>query len=113
MRLSRPRPLSAGSGDVRRRLAERWGDRDIVARASQRILRTFVAWGVLTDASPRGSYVANGQRLRVTTPIAEALVEAVLLNCGERPRPFRDVLESPALFPFEVELNVGQLRGLD
>jgi len=94
--------------EARRRLAEQWGDRDITRRASQRIIRSLVAWGVLKDASPRGTYEPSASRIVVSGASAELLVEALLLSV-RRPLPTVQTLSHPALFPFRVELSSAEL----
>lgn len=95
--------------EVRRRLAEQWGDRDITRRASQRIIRSFVAWCVLNDASQRGTYELPAHPVSVSGHLAELLVEALLFG-SERPLPVAQVGDHPVLFPFAVELSSAELR---
>ncbi len=95
--------------EVRRRLAEQWGDRDITRRASQRIVRSYVTWGVLKDVKPRGTYERPDSRIEVSSGLSELLVEALLLG-AESPLPASQVLEHPVLFPFSLALSVGELR---
>lgn len=94
--------------EARRRLAEQWGDRDITRRASQRIIRSFVAWGVLRDVRPRGTYEASDARIAVSGGCAELLSEAVLLSMG-KPLPASQVLNHPALFPFRLDVSPAEL----
>jgi len=94
--------------EARRRLAEQWGDRDITRRASQRIIRSFVAWGVLRDSSPRGTYQPPASRISAAGPTSELLGESLLLGLG-RPLPATQVATHPSLFPFQLELSPADL----
>jgi len=94
--------------EIRRRLAEQWGDRDITRRASQRIVRSYVTWGVLRDAKPRGTYERPESRIEVSSGLSELLLGALLLG-AERPLPVSQVLEHPVLFPFALALSAGEL----
>jgi hypothetical protein len=95
--------------EVRRRLAEQWGDRDITRRASQRIIRSFVAWGVLTDSKPRGVY-EPAARMAVSTPVSEVLLEGLLLASERAALPADQVATNPAFFPFAISLSLSELR---
>ncbi len=86
--------------EARRRLAEQWGDRDIVRRASQRIIRSFVAWGVLREAGVRGRFAAPANRGRVSASVSELLFVAALV--GEDGIELRRLEQHAALFPFET-----------
>ena len=98
----------ASLADVRRRLTEQWGDRDITRRASQRIIRSFVAWGVLRDARQRGVYLPSTSRIEVSGASAELVIEALLLGIG-RPFPASQALSHPALFPFRIDVSSAEL----
>ena len=105
------------AAQVRRRAQEQIGDREIVARATQHILRCFVDWAVLEDAGKKGVY-------RPATPIRLAdrqlavwLIEAALsANCPSS-CPLGAVAEIPAMYPFAMpplaNSDVLSSRGLD
>ena len=44
-----------------RRMAESWGERSTLTRAVQRVVRSFVEWGVLAESGDRGSLFARGE----------------------------------------------------
>jgi hypothetical protein len=86
---------------VKRRSVETYGERSTLIRASQRILRSFVEWGVLRETPERGSYIA-GPALPLEGKLAAWLVEAALLASGSRLGVLTTLLSSPALFPFSI-----------
>ena len=47
---------TAGAAQVQRRLRERFGERETVARAARRILRAYIDWGVLLETGEKGIY---------------------------------------------------------
>lgn len=93
----------ATAAQVRRRVQEQYGERPTVARATRRIVRSFVDWGVLADTETRGQYVA-GVPCPVRAPVLVAwLAEAALhVRDGELGAPVQELLGQPGLFPFRV-----------
>ncbi len=92
---------SATSAQVQRRVREQLGERETVARAARRVLRCFIDWGVLQESGIKGEYAAAPQAA-VDEKIAAWLVEAALVSRGAKTGTVRDILQSPALFPFRV-----------
>ena len=93
----------ATAAQVHRRVQEQYGERPTVARATRRVMRSFVDWGVLADTETRGRYVA-GEPCPVRAPALVAwLAEAALhIRDGEPAGPVRELLGQPGLFPFRV-----------
>lgn len=96
---------TAAAAQVQRRLREQLGERETVARAARRTLRTFIDWGVLQETGAKGVYGAapkrvmdHGDRLAVWA------VQAVLAARGGRHQPLRTLLRGPQMFPFDVSL---------
>ena len=94
---------------IRRRITEHWGDRSTVHRTSRHVVRTMVAWGVLTE-SGKGIYERD-DRANVTAPAALKLVRAVLLSNSGGAMALSQLVSHPALFPFEFDLDVTDIRG--
>lgn len=96
---------AAGAAQVQRRVRERFGERETVARATRRVLRTFIDWRVLQETGSKGLYTAapmgvvdHGDQLGVWA------VRAVLAAKGHGPQPARVLLRGPHQFPFDVIL---------
>ena len=94
---------------VQRRIRERYGDRQTVSRATRRVLRSFIDWGVLDDTERKGRY-AQGERHSITDEAMIAwLAEAVLRSRAGSTTP-RSLLDDPAIFPFRlVHLSAARL----
>ena len=94
---------TAGAAQVQRRIRERMGERDTVARAARRILRTFIDWGVLRETGEKGLY-RGAVRLAVEggPPLALWTARAMLSAMGDGPRPVSALLHGPRLFPFDL-----------
>jgi hypothetical protein len=91
------------AAQVQRRVREKYGERDTVSRATRRVLRTFVDWGVLAEGSNAGVYVL-GQVLAATNQrLAVWLVEAVLHTIPNNTSPLRAIIDAPSLFPLTLE----------
>jgi hypothetical protein len=93
---------SAAAVQVQRRVREQLGERETVSRATRRILRTLIDWGVLTDAEHKGIYKAAARHRVKDTRLAAWLIEATLLASGSSSVSLDVILQSPALFPFEL-----------
>jgi hypothetical protein len=94
---------------VSRRMRETWGDRSTLNRATQRVVRSMVEWGVLEDTEKKGFYSQISRSVALHGELALVLVEALLLHTGNA-IPIQQVIEHPALFPFEMELSIQGLR---
>ena len=93
---------TASAAQVQRRVKEKYGERDTVSRATRRVMRTFVDWGVLSEGSNTGVYVP-GQVLAATNHrLAVWLVEAVLHTIPNNTSPLQAVIDAPSLFPLTL-----------
>ncbi len=90
------------TSEVRRRIAESWGDRVITRNGSQRILRCCVAWGLLDDGERRGAYVRSEPICVLHESAVELLVQAVLLAAENQTLELSNIDRHPALFSFDV-----------
>ncbi len=91
---------TAAAAHVQRRIRERYGERETASRAAQRVIRTFIDWGVLNDTPNKGVYI-RGERHTVQDPApAVWLLEACLRSGAARSAVMTDLLDSPSLFPF-------------
>jgi len=94
---------AVSAAQVQRRMAEHYGDRETVSRATRRVMSSFVDWGVLSRAEEKGIYVL-GLCVPVSDPrLVSWLVEATLRAGPNSVAPLRDIIASPALFPFRLE----------
>jgi hypothetical protein len=91
---------TAGAAQVQRRVRERLGERETVSRATRRVLRTFIDWGVLKDADDKGVYQSRPADPINDTRLAAWLIEACLLGTGSASATIEVISKSPSLFPF-------------
>jgi hypothetical protein len=95
---------------ITRRLVDSWGERSTLARAAQRIIRSMVQWGVLTDTDAPGIYKASGVMRAAATEVAELLVEALLIDSEHETMPLGQLVGHPAAFPFDLKVSGVDLR---
>ena len=95
---------TAGAAQVQRRLRERFGERDTVARAARRILRAYIDWGVLLETDEKGLYRGPAKRAIDDISLALWAIKATLFATGNTPRPPSTLLRGPHLFPFNMPL---------
>ena len=106
--------LCALQGDVslaqlQRRLAERWGQRPTAERAAQRIVRSWIDWGMLKETGQRGTY-SPAHRLTLSAELSSWMVEAVLVGTDAESQPVSSIRVTPQLFPFDVQVSAHELR---
>jgi hypothetical protein len=94
---------AASAAQVQRRMAEHYGQRETVSRATRRVMSSFVDWGMLSRAEEKGIYVL-GLSVPVRDPrLVSWLVEATLRAGPNSVAPLRHILANPALFPFRLK----------
>jgi len=108
---------TASLSQIMRRVTQRWGERSTVTRAVQRVVRSFVLWGVLREKDDPGVF-APGARVGVrrTDPVGPWLLDAALSDSGKSPRPLSALRNDAALFPFSLEVKASDLdarRGME
>ncbi|MBT4642905.1 MAG: hypothetical protein HOC09_29210 [Deltaproteobacteria bacterium] len=88
------------------RLKEQYGDRETISRFARYVIRSFVAWDILEDASIKGNYV---QKKKISTNQKQAaiLTESTLLSTTESSHALRNVMEASSLFAFDVSPITG------
>jgi hypothetical protein len=90
------------AGSIQRRIKEQLGDRETVSRATQRVLRCFVDWGVLQDTREIGVYQPASVYLVNNRKIATWLIEAALIASNSNSQAIGVIIQAPALFPFMI-----------
>lgn len=94
---------TAAASQVQRRVKESYGERETVARAARRVLRSFHDWGVLEETGTEGIY-EGAKPIRLGEPIAIAwMMEAFLRSKPDGCASPKAIVESPALFPFKIQ----------
>jgi hypothetical protein len=90
----------AVAGQVQQRLREQLGERETVARATRRVLRSFVDWEALRDGDAKGSYVPGEQQHVTNKGIVLWILKALLVARRSGPRLLAGATQAAELFPF-------------
>jgi hypothetical protein len=102
---------TVAASQVQRRMREQFGERSTVERATRRILRCLIDWGVLKETDEKGIYQATPTISVNDTKLVEWLIEASLIANGSASSTLKAITQNPALFPFTTEsINI---RGLE
>lgn len=91
-----------GIAQVQRRLRERYGERETVARSARRVIRSFVDWSVLAEGAKSGVYRASDAISVERIDMVAWLVEASLHCMPGKRISLSAITSSPGLFPFHV-----------
>jgi hypothetical protein len=100
---------SVSLAQIQRRLAERWGQRSTAERAAQRIVRSWIDWGVLRESKQRGTYIAS-KPIDLAGPLASWMVEAMLVGADAESQAVAHARKAPQLFPFDLKVSAHELR---
>jgi hypothetical protein len=90
------------------RLKEQYGDRQTVSRYARFVVRSFVDWGILSDAAVAGCYEKAAPGAVSDRDVIALLVYATLLAIPEGKAPLSMLLNNPALFPFYLPAMHGE-----
>ena len=93
---------SIQSSQVQRRIREQFGERETVSAGTSRVLRSFKDWGLLPSNSLRGLYSASITWEIKDPKLISWLIEALLHSQPRSLAPLKELLDSPALFPFKI-----------
>lgn len=95
---------TAAAAQVQRRVRERLGERETVARATRRILRAFVDWGALQETEEKGIYRGGAKRVAGDNVLSTWVAKASLHARNNKRQSASALLRGPHLFPFEIGL---------
>ena len=97
---------TAALSQIVRRMTESWGERSTLTRAVQRVVRSCVEWGVLTETGERGIFapapkvaVDDGDRA------GPWLLEAAIVGAGRREHPFSSLVGATSFYPLDIRLS--------
>jgi hypothetical protein len=93
-----------------KRMVAQWSERPVLVKSTQRIIRSLVDWGALTDTETKGVYARAPKSFPVTKEIAVLLCESLLLDNEHHSLPANQLLDHPAIFPFRHSLTMADLR---
>ena len=97
---------TAALSQIVRRMTESWGERSTLIRAVQRVVRSFVEWGVLVETDDRGIF-SPAPKITVADSggVGPWLLEAGISNCNRQARPFRSLVGAASFFPLRLKLS--------
>ncbi len=87
---------------IQRRIREQYGERETVSRRARYIIRSFLDWGVLRETERKGIYKAQKALLINDIRLIAWLIEASLYASKNGSIPLKELVDSPALFPFQI-----------
>ncbi|ROQ92174.1 hypothetical protein [Desulfosoma caldarium] len=93
----------AAAAQVQRRVREQYGERETVFRATRRVLRSYLDWGVLQKTGTKGVYAAGTTIAIDDFRLVAWLAEASLHARPNGAAPLRELIDSPSLFPFRIK----------
>ncbi len=97
---------TAALSQIVRRMTESWGERSTLIRAVQRVVRSFVEWGVLVETDDRGIF-SPAPKITVADSggVGPWLLEAGISNWNRQARPFRSLVGAASFFPLSLKLS--------
>lgn len=95
---------------VYRRLAECWGERSTVRRASQRVVRSMVDWGVLQDTAVKGVYIPAAPKGPASASVQLWFLEALLCSESTQVAILQQLPNLPSAFPFHLDISMANIR---
>jgi len=98
---------SITQSQIRLRCFEAMGERSTVERSVRRVIRSFVAWGLMQDSGTKGCYSKTSPVNVTDQYLAVLMVEASLLAIPEGKSAVGLLLNNPALFPFQLPMMTG------
>ena len=93
---------SASATQVQRRVREYYGERETVSRATRRVLRSYMDWGVLQETGTKGIYASKALLTIDDSRLISWIVEASLHARTNGSAPLKDLIDGPNLFPFRI-----------
>lgn len=97
------------AAQVQRRVAEIMGERETVARAARRTIRTLVDWGVLRETAEKGLYQAASP-VPLEPELSRWLIKAILWAEGKPAATFSSLIANPGLYPFKLAITPYDLK---
>lgn len=88
--------------DVKRRVGEKFGEREFVERIVRFDVSSFLDWGVLAGAKQKGAYTTGPIIPVVSVEHSAWLIETLLHSRGEESVPLANLRQHPVLFPFSL-----------
>lgn len=97
-------------GQVTDRMVATWGGRTTLIRATQRVLRSCLAWGVLVEeGTSRGAYLPVDQRQASSAELRDWFLEAILRAHETDGVLAEELVRLPECYPFALHIPTYEL----
>ena len=96
---------SAAAIQIQRRIREIYGERETASRSARYVVSAFHQWGALEEDGDKGVYRACVPNEVTDTRLIGWLMEAYLLSREESRVAPKSIVESPAFFPFVLDIG--------
>jgi hypothetical protein len=93
---------SCSATPLQRRMREKYGERETVYRAANRLVQSISEWGVIQETSTKRNFETKTLITVEDPSLAIWLLESVLIASGNKSAPFDTLVKSPAMFPFKL-----------
>jgi hypothetical protein len=91
---------------LQKRLAEKWGERELVTTSVRQLMHCWVEWGILTILGETVSYEAVVPKVITHPRLTAWLLESILLANQVQVGTLTTLVNyTPALFPFKLSTN--------
>jgi len=100
-------------GQVTDRMVAAWGERTTLVRATQRVLRSCVAWGTLVAGTPTGTYHAGTPQQTGTAPLRDWFLEAALRAHDTEGVLAEELPRLPEIYPFAPQIQPYELTRME
>jgi hypothetical protein len=88
---------------LQKRMREKMGERETVARATRQLIRCWEQWGVLTDTDKKGRYTATKTHTITDAQLTTWLLEGALIASEGQSAVLHNLVNyTPGLFPFSL-----------
>jgi hypothetical protein len=98
------------TAQVQARMLTNWGDRTTTTEAAQKLITSMVNWGTLQYAKSNGHFISVGKMAASIPDLQLWLLEVLLLASTADEIEVQQLLRLPELFPFTVNVGLGDLR---
>ncbi len=90
---------------VQRRAIERYGERETVSRAVNRIIQSLIDWKVIKETNENRIFEIEKPLPIENDLLTGWLVEAALISSGNNLASLKAIIHSPSIFPFKIILS--------
>lgn len=99
------------SAQVRKQLTAEMGQLGSLQEAASRIFLSMREWGILQPADKRNTYTANRHAFTASRIDLETWLLAIILKrIPNEEIPFADLIRLPALYPFQLTVQLDHIR---